>query len=47
VLSGLDDPMARRACLGAGASRFLAKPLVVDELRATVNAQLRLGGSAL
>jgi DNA-binding response OmpR family regulator len=47
VLSGLDDPTARRACLGAGASRFLAKPLVVDELRATVNAQLRPGGSAL
>jgi DNA-binding response OmpR family regulator len=40
VLSELDDPDARPAYEGAGAAACLAKPLVVDELRAAVNAQL-------
>jgi DNA-binding response OmpR family regulator len=38
VLSELDDPDARAAYEGAAAC--LAKPLVVDDLRAAVNAQL-------
>jgi DNA-binding response OmpR family regulator len=40
VLSELDDPGARAAYEGAGAAACLAKPLVVDDLRAAVNAQL-------
>jgi DNA-binding response OmpR family regulator len=40
VLSERDDPGARRACWVAGAAAFIAKPLVVEELRASVNAQL-------
>jgi two-component system, OmpR family, copper resistance phosphate regulon response regulator CusR len=40
MLTGRDDPAARRACLQAGAAGFLAKPLVVDELRAQVRSLL-------
>ena len=40
MLTGRDDPAARRACLEAGAAGFLAKPLVVDELRAQVRSLL-------
>jgi two-component system, OmpR family, response regulator len=40
VVSELDDPQARAACEGAGAAACLAKPLVVDELRAAVSTQL-------
>jgi DNA-binding response OmpR family regulator len=41
VVSELDDPQARAAYERAGAAACLAKPLVVDELRAAVSAQLR------
>jgi two-component system OmpR family response regulator len=40
VVSELDDPQARAAYEGAGAAVSLAKPLVVDELRAAVSTQL-------
>jgi two-component system response regulator MprA len=40
VLSEHDGPDARRACEVAGASAFLAKPLVVETLRAKVKEQL-------
>lgn len=40
MLTGRDDPAARRACMAAGAAGFLAKPLVVDELRSQVRSLL-------
>jgi two-component system OmpR family response regulator len=40
VLTGHDDPASRRACLAAGASCFVPKPLVVEEFRVTVSALL-------
>jgi DNA-binding response OmpR family regulator len=40
VLSDRDDPGARRAFELAGASAFVARPLVVERLRASVNEQL-------
>ena len=40
VLTGHDDPASRRTCLAAGASCFVAKPLVVADFRATVSALL-------
>jgi DNA-binding response OmpR family regulator len=40
VLTGYDDPKARRVCEAAGASAFMAKPLVVERLRAAVAAEL-------
>jgi DNA-binding response OmpR family regulator len=40
MLTGRDDPAARRACLEAGAAGFLAKPLVVDDLRSEVRSLL-------
>jgi DNA-binding response OmpR family regulator len=40
VLSADDDPSTRQACRAAGASAFIAKPLVVDDLRARVREQL-------
>ena len=40
MLTGRDDPDARRACERAGASDFLAKPLVVAELRERVRGLL-------
>jgi DNA-binding response OmpR family regulator len=40
MLTGRDDPAARRACAEAGAVAFLAKPLVVDDLREQVRALL-------
>jgi DNA-binding response OmpR family regulator len=40
VLSERDDPGARRAFEVAGASAFVARPLVVAKLRASVNEQL-------
>ena len=40
MLTGRDDPEARRACEEAGAAAFLAKPLVVADLRARVAALL-------
>jgi two-component system, OmpR family, copper resistance phosphate regulon response regulator CusR len=40
MLTGRDDPAARRACLAAGAAGFLAKPLVVDDLRSQVRSLL-------
>lgn len=40
MLTGHDDPASRRACLAAGASHFVPKPLVVEEFRATVSALL-------
>jgi DNA-binding response OmpR family regulator len=42
VLSERDDPDARRAWRLAGASVFIAKPLVIATLRARVNEQLAL-----
>jgi two-component system, OmpR family, response regulator MprA len=42
VLSGHDGAAARRAWEVAGASAFLAKPLVVESLRAEVKEQLAL-----
>ena len=43
MLTGRDDPAARRTCREAGAKGFLAKPLVVADLRAEVGALL-IGG---
>ncbi len=40
VLSERDDPEARQAGERAGAAAFIAKPLVVESLRASVNEQL-------
>ena len=40
MLTGRDDPAARRACRDAGASAFLAKPLVVADLRREVRTLL-------
>jgi DNA-binding response OmpR family regulator len=40
MLTGRDDPAARRACAQAGATDFLAKPLVVADLRERVRALL-------
>ncbi len=40
MLTGRDDPEARRACEQAGASDFLAKPLVVADLRERVRGLL-------
>lgn len=40
VLSQDDDPAARHASQAAGASEFLAKPLVVERLRGKVKEQL-------
>jgi DNA-binding response OmpR family regulator len=40
VLSEHDDRITRRACRDAGASAFLAKPLVVETLRERVEEQL-------
>ena len=40
MLTGRDDPAARRACTQAGATDFLAKPLVVADLRERVRALL-------
>jgi DNA-binding response OmpR family regulator len=40
MLTGRDDPEARRACERAGAADFLAKPLVVADLRARVHGLL-------
>jgi DNA-binding response OmpR family regulator len=40
VLSERDDPDARSACQVAGAAAFIAKPLVVESLRARVKEQL-------
>jgi DNA-binding response OmpR family regulator len=40
VLSERDDPQARRLWQKAGASEFIAKPLVVESLRAKVKEQL-------
>ena len=40
MLTGRDDPAARRACQEAGAAGFLAKPLVVADLREQVQALL-------
>src|SRR5688500_5624372 len=39
VLSDRDDPGARRAFERAGASAFVARPLVIERLRASVNEQ--------
>ena len=43
MLTGRDDPAARRACEEAGAAGFLAKPLVVAELRVQVQVLLSRG----
>jgi DNA-binding response OmpR family regulator len=40
VLSARDDPEARQECEQAGAAAFIAKPLVVEQLRASVKEQL-------
>ena len=40
MLTGRDDPAARRACMDAGAAAFLAKPLVVADLREQVRSLL-------
>ena len=40
VLTGHDEPAVRERCLAAGAAGFLAKPLVVDELREVVGRTL-------
>jgi DNA-binding response OmpR family regulator len=45
VLSERDDPDARRAWEVAGASAFIAKPLVIATIRARVNEQLALHSS--
>lgn len=40
MLTGHDDPRARDLCLRAGATGFLAKPLVFEDLRTEVNTHL-------
>lgn len=40
MLTGRDDPAVRAACEQAGAAAFLAKPLVVADLRAEVRSLL-------
>ena len=40
MLTGHDDPVARRTCMDAGASGFLPKPLVFEDLRTEVRAHL-------
>lgn len=45
MLTGRDDPAARRACEQAGAAGFLAKPLVVADLRAEVQELLERGAA--
>lgn len=40
MLTGRDDPAVRRACADAGATAFLAKPLVVVDLREAVSGLL-------
>jgi DNA-binding response OmpR family regulator len=40
VLSARDDPEAREECERAGAAAFITKPLVVEQLRASVKEQL-------
>ena len=40
MLTGHDDPRARELCLRAGATGFLAKPLVFEDLRAEVDSHL-------
>lgn len=37
VLTGRDDPPVRRAALAAGASAFMTKPLVFEDLRAVLH----------
>lgn len=41
MLTGHDDPVARDRCLQAGATGFLAKPLVFEDLRQAVNRHVR------
>jgi two-component system, OmpR family, response regulator len=45
VLSARDDPRAREECERAGAAAFITKPLVVEQLRASVKEQLRRHGT--
>jgi len=40
MLTGYDDRQSRRKCLEAGATAFLAKPLVLADLRAEVERAL-------
>jgi ribosomal protein S6--L-glutamate ligase len=47
VLTGLDDPISRQACLEAGASGFLAKPFFVRELREVLERLVPPGGPAV
>jgi two-component system copper resistance phosphate regulon response regulator CusR len=42
VVSERDDPEAREDCEQAGVAAFIAKPLVVENLRASVREQLTL-----
>ncbi|MFN2557937.1 MAG: response regulator transcription factor [Nitriliruptorales bacterium] len=41
ILSAHDDPATREQCLQAGATSFLAKPLVFAEVVSALHAQLR------
>ena len=43
VVSGLDDPEVGTAALGAGADKFLVKPLSVEELCARIAAAFAPG----
>lgn len=40
MLTGHDEPSARRRCLSAGASEFVTKPLVFTEFRALLSEHL-------
>ena len=45
MLTGHDDPGARQTCLAAGATGFITKPLVFEDLRAEVNSHLSRDGA--
>lgn len=40
MLTGHDEPSARRRCLSAGASGFVTKPLIFTEFRTLLSEQL-------
>jgi len=40
VLTGYDEPEMRSRCVAAGATAFVTKPLVFEQLRATLREQL-------
>lgn len=43
VMTGLDRPGAREACLGAGAAAYITKPVLRDELLRLLSVETREG----